>query len=307
MKECSKCKIVKDYTEFNKAKYHSTGYTSNCKVCIKITADAWRKSEHGQQVKRQNRKTEASIAAEDKRTAKRKAVIKEKRDAKLDIKKEFEKTATWENTENNLRECIRCKETKILKEFHRKHNKIGYYTAACKKCVANSQKEYRQTIKYKQIRKIRRTLPLYKEIDRKHRQSEKYKITQKTFLKSPEQMEKSRIRAKRARDASILLRIKSNLRSRINKIISNKGFSKKGNLNSSLGCSGAFLIEYLEKQFLPGMSWDFRSDIHIDHIIPLATAKTIEDVYKLNHYTNLRPMWAIDNLKKGSKILKETV
>ena len=42
---------------------------------------------------------------------------------------------------------------------------------------------------------------------------------------------------------------------------------------------------------------------HIDHIIPLASAKTEEDIIKLCHYTNLQPLWAEDNLKKSNKIL----
>ena len=42
---------------------------------------------------------------------------------------------------------------------------------------------------------------------------------------------------------------------------------------------------------------------HIDHIVPLATAKTEEQVAKLNHYTNIQPLWAKDNLSKGAKII----
>jgi hypothetical protein len=34
----------------------------------------------------------------------------------------------------------------------------------------------------------------------------------------------------------------------------------------------------------------------------MASAKTQDDAIKSNHYENLRPLWAIDNLKKGSKI-----
>jgi len=42
---------------------------------------------------------------------------------------------------------------------------------------------------------------------------------------------------------------------------------------------------------------------HIDHIIPLSTAKTEEDIIKLCHYTNLQPMWAEENIAKSNKIL----
>jgi hypothetical protein len=52
------------------------------------------------------------------------------------------------------------------------------------------------------------------------------------------------------------------------------------------------------------MSWGLMGkSIHIDHIIPLSSANTEEDIYKLCHYTNLQPLWAEDNIKKGDKIL----
>ena len=65
------------------------------------------------------------------------------------------------------------------------------------------------------------------------------------------------------------------------------------------------LQEYLEKQFKSGMTWKNHSlkGWHIDHIIPLNSAKTPEVVEKLMHYTNLQPMWATYNLKKGNKII----
>ena len=51
------------------------------------------------------------------------------------------------------------------------------------------------------------------------------------------------------------------------------------------------------------MSWENQGEWHIDHKIPLSSAKTEEELYKLCHFTNLQPMWAIENIKKGSKIL----
>ena len=70
-----------------------------------------------------------------------------------------------------------------------------------------------------------------------------------------------------------------------------------------MGCSYEFLKEHLEKQFVDGMSWENRSEWHIDHIIPLSSAKNEDEIYKLCHYTNLQPLWAIDNIKKGKKLL----
>jgi hypothetical protein len=51
------------------------------------------------------------------------------------------------------------------------------------------------------------------------------------------------------------------------------------------------------------MTWENQGKWHIDHIIPLSSAKTEKEMYKLCHYTNLQPLWAFDNLSKGSKIL----
>ena len=70
-----------------------------------------------------------------------------------------------------------------------------------------------------------------------------------------------------------------------------------------LGCDFVFIKNYLESKFIDGMSWDNYGKWHVDHIIPLSSAKTEEDVYKLCHYTNLQPLWCEENLKKGTKIL----
>ena len=56
----------------------------------------------------------------------------------------------------------------------------------------------------------------------------------------------------------------------------------------------------IENKFAFGMSWENYGKWHIDRIITVCMAKTEEDVLTLNHYKNLQPLWAIDNLKKGS-------
>lgn len=74
-----------------------------------------------------------------------------------------------------------------------------------------------------------------------------------------------------------------------------------------IGCSLEELKNHLEKQFKVGMTWNNWSLFgwHIDHIIPLSSAKTESEMIKLCHYTNLQPLRAEENHKKGSRIKEE--
>jgi len=76
---------------------------------------------------------------------------------------------------------------------------------------------------------------------------------------------------------------------------------KEAKTSQLIGCSWETLKAHIEKQFTKGMNWNNRGDWHIDHIIPLASAKSQKDVEALCHFSNLRPMWAIENIKKGDK------
>lgn len=72
-----------------------------------------------------------------------------------------------------------------------------------------------------------------------------------------------------------------------------------------LGCSIPELKQHLEKQFQEGMTWDNYGvkGWHIDHIIPCDSFDFTkeEDQRKCFHYTNLQPLWAIDNIRKSNK------
>lgn len=86
----------------------------------------------------------------------------------------------------------------------------------------------------------------------------------------------------------------------VNQSLKSSGVSKRTKTAEILGCSPAEFKRHIELQFLPGMSWENKSEWHIDHIVPVSSATCEEEVIALNHYTNLRPLWAIKNLKKGS-------
>jgi len=91
-------------------------------------------------------------------------------------------------------------------------------------------------------------------------------------------------------------RIKVHMRKVLIKALN--GTSKSKKTEDILGCSFSEFKEYIEDQFDPWMNWDnkglYNGDFNygwdIDHIVPLCTAKSPEEVLSLNHYTNLRPL-----------------
>lgn len=80
------------------------------------------------------------------------------------------------------------------------------------------------------------------------------------------------------------------------------GFTKRSRTHEILGCDYETLAAHMEARFQPSMTWENRGEWHIDRIVPLASAKTEDDVIRLNHYTNLQPLWAADNLAKGARL-----
>lgn len=76
-------------------------------------------------------------------------------------------------------------------------------------------------------------------------------------------------------------------------------------IEQRLGYTMEQLAVHLERQFLPGMSWENRAEWHIDHIVPLSSFKyetpDCPEFRAAWALTNLRPMWARANESKGSK------
>lgn len=98
-----------------------------------------------------------------------------------------------------------------------------------------------------------------------------------------------------------LYKFSCGIRSLIGVCIRNVGFKKSTKTADILGCSFEQFKAHIESQFKPGMSWKNRHLWHIDHIMPVSMAKTYDEVIRLNHYRNLRPMWAKENLSKSDK------
>jgi hypothetical protein len=83
----------------------------------------------------------------------------------------------------------------------------------------------------------------------------------------------------------------------------NGGFTKKTRTYEILGCSFEEFKSHLESKFELWMNWEnrglYNGEVNygwdLDHIIPISSAETEEDIIKLNHYTNLRPLCSYVN------------
>lgn len=100
-------------------------------------------------------------------------------------------------------------------------------------------------------------------------------------------------------------KLKCNMRTAIWDALKYKKAYKFGKTHDLLGCTGAQLKEYIERQFTGEMSWsNYGSYWHVDHIIPIALfdLKSEDEQKAAFNYTNLRPCEASENLAKQDKI-----
>ncbi len=109
------------------------------------------------------------------------------------------------------------------------------------------------------------------------------------------------MKMKKKTDIQYKLRI--SVRSRLGSAL--RDSAKGGSAVKDLGCTISELKFYLEGKFKDGMTWKNWSikGWHIDHVIPLSfyDLSDREQFLAACHYTNLQPMWAVENLKKANK------
>ena len=213
--------------------------------------------------------------------------------------------------------CSKCKEEKIICQFgSHKITKDGK-RSSCKECNSKDSKEWRENNPEKVKLQKQRYLKKYtqKNLDRgkKYRQNNPEKVIERSnnwrknnseygSLYYQKNKDKINIQKLMKKKNDPIFKLQCYYRTKLNKILGSKKYGKTFDI---IGCTPQLLKEHLENQFTDGMNWDNHGLFgwHIDHIIPLSSAKKEEELYKLCHYSNLQPLWAEDNLKKSNKIL----
>ena len=100
-----------------------------------------------------------------------------------------------------------------------------------------------------------------------------------------------------------IYKLKHNLGSKVRRATKCKYWKKDGSVKDLLGVNSLeHWKNHLESLFYDDMSWDNMDKWEIDHKVELNTASDEESVYKLFHYTNLQPLFRVDNVKKYNKV-----
>lgn len=202
------------------------------------------------------------------------------------------------------KQCSKCKEELLLDRFSlHKSGKYGR-RGMCKKCISESNKIYRSNSDVK-----KREQEYGKARWGNTEKTEELRAQRNKTLREwrARNQESCRLKAqdykKNKREQDIHFKISENMRNRVRLALKNG--KKCGKTMDLVGCSIEQLKNYLESLFQENMSWDNYGLWHIDHIKPCISFDLInpEEQRRCFHYTNLQPLWAEENLKKGGRLL----
>ena len=261
LKKCKACLEEKEVCEFNKCRKYYDGYNLKCRKCVKN-------------------------------------------------KMPIVKTNTLILKEFKI--CSKCKiESKITNFKKKKKSKDGY-NCSCKDCAKLYQKNNAESLKesrklYYQSNKESKALA-----NKKWREDNKEYVKQ--IKKDYYHKNKERNRHKSTNyvinrlDNDPIYKLIHNTRTLIRNSFKRgckKLFNKRQKSEEILGCTIQDFIIHLQSLFTEEMTLENHGNCEecwqIDHKIPISSAKTEEEIIKLNHYTNLQPLWRGDNLTKGGK------
>lgn len=270
MKVCSKCKEEKPLTEFSTRKRgNEIKPLGQCKKCVaKISAEyhiknAEKIAEYNKKWREENKENQLKYREKNK-----------------------DKIAFWN------------KNRKVDKEKKKISDKNSYEKHKEKRSI--SGKKYRE--KNKDI--VHKKKKEYTE-----KNKEKLKIKKKIYYQNNKNDLKEKRNKYRAirRKTDPIYKSQCNLRKRTWEAFKQKSYTKGGTTEQLLGAPYNIIKKHIERQFKKGMTWENYGnkdgDWHIDHIIPLSSAKTEEELISLCHYTNLQPLFVFDNLSKRDKII----
>ena len=231
------------------------------------------------------------------------------------------------SVKDGFKSCKTCDKVKDLIEFNVCKDCTDGHMNSCKVCQSEKKKLYREN----NIEKLKNCQKNWRELNKeskKQKSKEWYlKNRDRVLNKAKKHYEENKIKIReykkewdclnkeylneKERQRKLeapLFKLTHNIRGLLYQSFKRacKGKYKKSDKTENiLGCTVQEFIEYLQSLFIEGMNLENHGQCEecwqIDHIIPISSAKTEEEIIELNYYTNLQPLWRNDNIRKGKK------
>jgi len=211
----------------------------------------------------------------------------------------------------NNKICTKCHKRKKIIEFALNKNNPSGLSSHCKKCkiiyAKKSALDNKEKIKIYQKKYRKEHKEQAKKYMKKYYIKNKHKLIRKSRTYYSQIKNQFTLKRKLYKNLhlknNIQFKIKENLRKRITNAI--KGNIKSLHTMFLIGCEIDYLMYYLQSQFKSDMSWSNYGKWHIDHIKPCASfdLSKPKEQRKCFHYTNLQPLWAGENIRKGKKLI----
>ena len=197
-------------------------------------------------------------------------------------------------TKTQTKHCTKCDTTKTVDEFHKNKLKKDGRQTQCKDCYKTYYVENREeALAYRKA---------YYEENR-----EEVLAKKKVYCKENREKINAWWSNKRATDPTF--RWVRRTRGRLSHIL--HGSSSHPEALDLLGCTGQEWRDHLESQWTAGMTWENyghgAGKWQVDHVAPVSSfdQSDLEQRKECWHYSNTQPLWAEDNMAKGSKLPTE--
>jgi len=211
--------------------------------------------------------------------------------------------------------CSQCGLEKELKYFWKDNRKKDGIRSSCIECCKQRYQDNKSQIlkKCKEYRKSNKKVISQKRRERYEQNKEKEIKANKEYRTKNHKKDLKRKRDWRKRNPNYyneylknpLNKLKHNIRNLMNKSLRKNGVIKSSKTFEILGCSFEdFKIYLFENAKLKYPEFTFedyleKGKYHIDHIIPLYSAKNENEVLELCHFSNLQILLAEENLSKN--------
>lgn len=267
-RQCSSCNVIREYSSFiDKGKAFTT-----CRQCRQRSYRSYIKHKEIRIVNckqwKENKKEHVRLYNEAYRNGKDWEEVKQIHNIRTCVSKISPHRKLHEERDGVIgKNCSKCKEWKSLERFNKMTSHWDGLRTECMDCL----QEYRKSI----------------DTQKRNRNHNEY--------------------CKRRKAIDPNFKLACTLRTRILSALKSKSAKKASSTFELTGCTVEYLRNHLESLFTDGMTWENHGEWHIDHIRPCVSFDLTDPVqqHECFHYSNLQPLWAHENLSKGSSYTQE--